>query len=117
MACANDCPSGSISKGPMTWESPTPSNNPGALKWYVNQETCYDYNGFSCSNCKSNCPFNKPNNSWLHKAVREIIKLRSKGLGNVMVSLDQASGYGEQVHSDKFRESDGSKSITAREKM
>ncbi|MDT8402107.1 MAG: reductive dehalogenase [Bacteroidales bacterium] len=117
LTCANDCPSGSIGKGPMTWEGLTTSNNPGALKWYVNQETCYDYNGFSCSNCKRNCPFNKPNNSWLHKAIREIIKLRSKGLGNVMVNLDQASGYGEQVHSDNFWESDGSRSITAREKM
>jgi hypothetical protein len=34
-----------------------------------------------------------------------------------MVELDQASGYGEQTQAGEFWEMDGSKSITAREKM
>lgn len=117
MTCASECPSGSITKGPMTWEGNTSSNNPGALKWYVNQETCYDFNGFSCSNCKRSCPFNKPNNSWLHKIVRETIQLRSVGLDKAMVTLDQASGYGKQMSDSEFWKKDGSASITAREKM
>ncbi len=117
MTCADDCPSGSITKGPMTWKGKTSSNNPGSFKWYVNQETCFDYNGFSCSNCKRNCPFNKPNNSWLHKIVRDAIKLRSVGLDKAMVTLDQASGYGEHVSDREFWKMDGSASITAREKM
>ena len=117
MICADDCPSGSITKGQRTWEGPSISNNPGVLKWYVEPETCYDYNGFSCSNCKQNCPFNKPNNSWLHKAIREGIKLRSVGLDKVMVEMDQASGYGEQLPDTEFWKKDGSASITAREKM
>jgi epoxyqueuosine reductase len=117
MTCAIDCPSGSISKGPMTWEGSTISNNPGALKWYVNQESCYDYNGFSCSNCKRNCPFNKPNNSWLHKITKDAISLRSVALDKGMVKLDQSSGYGEQESDRKFWKKDGSASITAREKM
>lgn len=117
MTCASECPSGSITKGPMAWEGNTSSNNPGALKWYVNQETCYDFNGFSCSNCKRNCPFNKPNNSWLHKILRETIQLRSVGLDKAMVTLDQASGYGKQMSDSEFWKKDGSASITAREKM
>lgn len=117
MTCASECPSGSITKGPMAWEGNTSSNNPGALKWYVNQETCYDFNGFSCSNCKRNCPFNKPNNSWLHKILRETIQLRSVGLDKAMVKLDQASGYGKQMPDSEFWKKDGSASITAREKM
>jgi len=117
MLCAIDCPSDSISKESMTWEGKSVSNNHGAHKWYVQPESCYDYNGFSCSNCKRNCPFNKPNNSWLHKVIREAIELRSVGLGKGMVKLDQASGYGVQLQDSEFWEKDGSASITAREKM
>ena len=117
MTCAEDCPSGSITKGPMTWEGKSESNNPGTNKWYVEPEGCYDYNGFSCSNCKRNCPFNKPNNSWLHKVIREAISVRSVGLDKGMVKLDQASGYGVQAPDIDFWKKDGSASITAREKM
>lgn len=115
--CADDCPSESISTGPMSWEGTSISNNPGSLKWYVKHEGCYDYNGFSCSNCKRNCPFNKPNNSWLHKVIREGISLRSKNMGKLMVKMDQASGYGVQSQNTEFWQKDGSKSITAREEM
>jgi len=117
MLCAIDCPSGSISKGSMTWEGKSVSNNPGSLKWYIQPESCYDYNGFSCSNCKQNCPFNKPNNSWLHKIIRSAIQVRSVEADKAMVKLDQASGYGVQVPDTDFWEKDGSGSITAREKM
>ena len=34
-----------------------------------------------------------------------------------MVTLDQASGYGQQLEDKKFWRMDGQKSITAREKM
>ena len=114
MLCAEDCPSGSIPKEAQTWEGTSASNNPGSLKWYIHPESCYDYNGFSCSNCKRNCPFNKPNNSWLHKIVRQGIKARVGLLDKVMVSFDQASGYGQQVDTANFWEKDGNNSITAR---
>lgn len=117
MLCAKECPSGAITKGPRTWEGKSPSNNPGVLKWYVEMEKCYDFNGFSCSNCKRVCPFNKPNNSWLHRLTREIIKGRIKGLDGLMKIFDQASGYGKQLQDTSFWAMDGRKSITAREKM
>jgi epoxyqueuosine reductase len=117
MLCADDCPSESITKGPRTWEGTSPSNNPGVLKWYVKPEGCYDFNGFSCSNCKRSCPFNKPNNSWLHRTIRAAIQGRIRPADAAMVSLDQASGYGNQVEDTEFWKMDGSKSITSREKM
>jgi ferredoxin len=117
MLCADDCPSGSITKGPQTWEGPLISNNPGTLKWYVQGESCYDYNGFSCSNCKRVCPFTKPNNSWLHRLIRLAIEGRLKPLNKMMVGLDQASGYGKPIEDKEFWKRDGSKCITAREKM
>lgn len=117
MLCADECPSESVEKGPMTYEGPTTSNNPGARKWYTEVEGCYDFNGFSCSNCKRVCPFNKPNNSWVHRMIRGMIEGRLIGADRVMVRLDQASGYGGQVRDTDFWKMDGSKSITARERM
>ncbi len=117
MLCADECPSESITNGPRTWEGGSVSNNPGVLKWYVEPEGCYDFNGFSCSNCKRCCPFNKPNNSWLHRMIRAAIQGRIKSADVAMVGLDQASGYGRQIEDTEFWSMDGSKSITAREKM
>lgn len=117
MVCAMECPSGSIPKTDRSWDPVTPSNNPGVKKWYVQQETCYDFNGFSCSSCKRNCPFNKPNNEWTHELIRGAIKLKVKPLNKAMTSLDQASGYGEQLPAREFWKKDGSKKITSREKM
>jgi reductive dehalogenase len=117
MLCADDCPSGTVTKGPRTWEGPSRSNNPGTLKWFAEPEKCYDFNGFSCSNCKRVCPFNKPNNSWLHRMIRQGIEGRIKTADRAMVGLDQASGYGQQLEAREFWSMDGEKSITAREKM
>ncbi|MGD9344372.1 MAG: reductive dehalogenase [Candidatus Aminicenantes bacterium] len=115
--CADECPSGAISDGPRTWKGKSPSNNPGTLKWYIESEKCYDFNGFSCSNCKRVCPFTKPNNSWLHRGVRKAIEGRIGPLNTLMVTLDQASGYGRQLQDREFWDMDGGKSITARESM
>ncbi len=115
--CADNCPSGAITKGPRTWEGKSPSNNPGTLKWYIESEKCYDFNGFSCSNCKRACPFTKPNNSWLHTVVRKAIEGRIGPVNSLMVTLDQASGYGRQLQDREFWLLDGSKCITSRESM
>jgi len=117
MLCADECPSDSITTGPRTWEGTSESNNPGVLKWYVKPEGCYDFNGFSCSNCKRCCPFNKPNNSWLHRMIRTAIEGCLKPADMAMVSLDQASGYGRQMEDTEFWKMDGNKTITAREEM
>jgi len=113
--CADECPSRSISTDTRTWEGKSKSNNPGSFKWYIYPESCYDFNGFSCSNCKMSCPFNKPNNSWLHKAIRGAINMKTKSLDNLMVKFDQASGYGKQVPDKEFWKTGGDQSITARD--
>ena len=115
--CADECPSSAITDGQRTWKGKSPSNNPGTLKWYIDPEKCYDFNGFSCSNCKRICPFTKPNNSWLHKIVRKAIEGRIGTLNMLMVTLDQASGYGRELQAREFWNMDGQKSITARESM
>jgi reductive dehalogenase len=117
MLCASHCPSGAVTDGPRTWAGRSISNNPGALKWYAEPEKCYDFNGFSCSNCKRVCPFNKPNNSWLHRLTRAVVRGEVGVLDRLMVKLDQAGGYGTQIESTEFWEMDGSKTITAREEM
>ena len=117
MLCADDCPSESITQGPQTWEGTSPSNNPGSYKWYVEPETCFDYNGFSCSNCKRVCPFTKPNNSWLHRMIRKFIEARVIPMNKVMATLDQASGYGRQLQDTEFWKMGGHKTITGRESM
>lgn len=100
--CATHCPSGAVTVGPRTWKGESHSNNPGAFKWYAEVEKCYDFNGFSCSNCKRVCPFNKPNNSWLHRLIRAVVEGKSGALDTLMVKFDQASGYGGQVESSDF---------------
>jgi len=115
MICAEDCPSNSIPKTEQTWEGKSVSNSNGVKKWYIEPEGCNDYNGFSCSNCKRNCPFNKPNNSWVHKLIRANINIKSKALDGVMVKFDQAGGYGHQEPNTTFWEKDGNASITARD--
>jgi len=61
--CAEACSAGAISRGKMTSVGPTPSNNPGVLKWYVNVDACLAFwreNGAGCANCIRSCPFNRP---------------------------------------------------------
>jgi len=60
--CAKNCETGAISMADdPSFEVACPSNNPGALKWYINPELCYRFwceNGVDCSTCISVCPYN-----------------------------------------------------------
>jgi reductive dehalogenase len=115
LLCAEQCPSSSITEGPQTWEGCSVSNSNGVYKWYIQSEQCYDFNGFSCSNCKRVCPFTKPNNSWLHQMLRQIIRARIAPVNSFLTRLDQLSGYGEQIPDRKFWSASGSRTITGRE--
>jgi len=59
--CAEHCEAGAISfDDEPSFEAACPSNNPGALKWYVNSERCYLFwckNGTDCSTCIKVCPY------------------------------------------------------------
>jgi epoxyqueuosine reductase len=60
--CAEACEVDAISKAAEpSWNPACRSNSPGALKWYVDTERCYQYwceNGTDCSTCIAVCPFN-----------------------------------------------------------
>ncbi|MHC4916176.1 MAG: 4Fe-4S dicluster domain-containing protein [Planctomycetota bacterium] len=60
-ACARKCPVGAISDadGPG-YDTPSPSNNPGVLRWPVDADKCYCFwveNGSDCSTCLAACPY------------------------------------------------------------
>lgn len=61
--CAEACEVEAISKETEpSWTPACRSNNPGALKWYVNSERCYQFwceNGTDCSTCIAVCPYSK----------------------------------------------------------
>lgn len=60
--CAEACEVDAISmEAEPSWEPACRSNNPGALKWYVDTEKCYEFwcdNGTDCSTCIAVCPYN-----------------------------------------------------------
>jgi len=62
MLCAKHCEVSAISTSDEpSFEAACRSNNPGALKWYVDVERCYLYwceNGTDCSTCIKVCPYN-----------------------------------------------------------
>jgi reductive dehalogenase len=106
--CAEHCPGAAISTGEKTW-APTydavqTSSNPGVKKWYVDTPACHQVwveQGMDCGTCIRVCPFNKPE-GWLHEATRVLIGAKSGTLDNILVSLDDSSGYGEQKDPDEF---------------
>lgn len=60
--CAKYCKAGAISMDDEpSFQVACRSNNPGAKKWHVNAELCYQFwceNGVDCSTCISVCPYN-----------------------------------------------------------
>ncbi|MHC4561663.1 MAG: 4Fe-4S double cluster binding domain-containing protein [Planctomycetota bacterium] len=60
--CIDACPGDAIARGDKTPAGPTPSNNPGVLKWYTDPDKCLAFwraNATNCSNCIASCPYNR----------------------------------------------------------
>lgn len=105
--CAQICPSGAISSGERSFETP-PSGNPGVNKWAINGTKCLQYwadSGSGCSQCIVACPFNKPE-GWLHDATRILIGAKSGSIDKIMVKLDDLSGYGKPAPAEEYWEMD-----------
>ncbi|KAA3648440.1 MAG: reductive dehalogenase [Chloroflexi bacterium] len=107
--CADTCPGNAIPHGERTYEATYDapnhiSSNPGVLKWYVDTPACHlvwAVNGMDCSKCIQTCPFNKPD-SWLHEATRVLIGAKNGTIDQFLLTLDDASGFGEQQDPDDF---------------
>ena len=97
MKCASHCPSRAISADrEPSWEPKwgSPSNNPGAYKWYVNADECYSFwtvNTVDCSNCIRVCPYTKPAGA-LHGVPKFFIR-RFPFLNRLWIWADTLSGY------------------------
>ena len=95
--CAELCPTQAIThEDEKTYSAPTISANPGVKKWTINAEDCYAgwfANGSGCGVCIQVCPFNKPE-GWLHDVTRIMIGAGVGSIDDLMVKLDDASGYG-----------------------
>ena len=71
MKCAENCPTGALSKG-------EPVEVRGVLKWPTKIEKCYAHwrrIGTDCGICMAVCPFSHRNN-WFHNLVRSIVRIR-----------------------------------------
>ena len=93
--CAELCPVGAITEGARTYEAHA-SGVPGYYHWPLEGDKCFElWNdvGGSCSNCIRVCPFNKPE-GWLHEATRILIGVKSGPLDQLLLRLDDASGFG-----------------------
>jgi len=94
--CAESCPSQAISFDEPTLEGPTISNNPGALKWYIDPEKCLEFwveNGSDCANCITACPYNKLD-LWHHQLASAASGLPGPPLHSLMARMDKLFGFG-----------------------
>lgn len=76
--CANQCPSGAISKAdsPAEQEWGTGAVIRGYEHWYINNGACYNYwresmGNLGCRHCVSVCPYSRKDN-WVHGMAREL---------------------------------------------
>ena len=93
----------SIPYGERSTEAPTISNNPGALKWSINMETCTEYwikIHRGCGICMSVCPYDKVN-SWPHRTVQWLTE-HAPWLDPLFVRGDELLGYGKVRDSKNF---------------
>ncbi len=105
--CAKHCPSGSIPHGPRTWEPVCDANNPGAYKWYCDEEACLRYwneVGSGCSICFRVCNFTK-DEGISHDIVKWFIR-NVPWLNRFWVWADEVMGYGKMSDPSKYWEED-----------
>ncbi len=103
MKCADKCPSRAIPHGEMTTRGPSPSNQHGVRKWYVNPEHCFRFwarNRMDCANCIRVCVFNKPA-GMLHDLVRALIR-RTVLFNRLFLWGDDLLGYDRPWPAERF---------------
>lgn len=101
--CADHCPSKSVPDGPRTWKGYSEANNPGALKWYCDEEECLRYwkvVGTGCSICLRVCSFTKPKKLH-HRLVKWFIR-NVPQLNRFWAWTDDLLGYGKMSDPKKY---------------
>lgn len=101
--CADSCPSGSIPKGPRTWEPRCSSNNPSALKWYCDEQACFAHWKVvksGCGICLRVCAFTKGPGPH-HEAIKWFIR-NIPQLNRFWVLSDKLLGYGRMRDPMKY---------------
>ena len=101
--CVKHCPSGAIPEGPRTWEAGCDANNPGAYKWYCDEEACLRYwneVGSGCSICFRVCNFTK-DRGIIHDVVKWFIR-NVPQLNKLWVWTDEALGYGKMADPERY---------------
>ncbi len=105
--------------GGFSWEAPwgSPSNNPGAYKWYVNADECYSFwtaNTADCSNCIRVCPYTKPGGA-LHGVPKFFIR-RLPLLNRLWIWADTAFGWDRRADPAWFPPDDSYRSMRRRDR-
>ncbi len=93
--CARMCPSQSIPFGPRTYAPLNDSNNLGPLKWYCDEQSCFDQwheVSTGCSVCFRACTFTKPP-SLMHDFVQWTIQ-RTTLFNRFFAWADDLTGFG-----------------------
>jgi epoxyqueuosine reductase len=101
--CATNCPSHAIPEGPRSYEAVCEANNPGAYKWYGDEEACLRYwnqVGSACSICFRVCSFTKKS-GFIHNLVKWFIK-NVPMLNPLWVWADEFIGYGKMMDPNEY---------------
>jgi reductive dehalogenase len=96
--CAEECPSGTLSKDTEpTWEIKGSWNNPGHKSYFEDSLKCMSYWSEAttpCSTCISVCPFSKNDGSFIHDFVKAMIA-KTPVFNSFFVKMDSLLGYGK----------------------
>jgi reductive dehalogenase len=95
MKCADNCPSGAIPRDvEPSFKTANKSNNPGAKKWCIDAEKCFQFwaeNGGDCGTCIASCPYNKTD-EWHHVLSSKMTQTPARP---VLRYFDELFGYGK----------------------
>ncbi len=93
--CADICPSGSIMKGPLSWDVPGPWSNVGHKAFPNDCPKCGEFNTESsgCLACMGVCVFTKSDNAGVHSMVKAIASTTPM-FNSFFKNMDTAFGYG-----------------------